>query len=177
MFTKTQQSVFIFNSEYRTLAEMMDNGLPVYVDVRHVLRYFAMVFGLVALPMSLVIILLVQIAGYSIWLLLPIELLAALLISFYYAFRWYRRWTALAERGQVIYGEIIHSDALPAFTRLSNATTTRFYYRFFTPDNERVVDQVELNYAAQRMPDGRKYPDVGARVAVLYASPKDYALL
>lgn len=177
MPSRQYEALFLFDNKHRVFIK--DNErLPVIVKPSYGLRYFSAIFFAIALPIVVIITLLVQFAGYDIWLLLPVELITAAALSAYFAFKSYWRWRGLSSNGQILYGEIIHSDTLPAVNgMMTNNTINRIYYEFTTPDRENVIHNVDLNYQGERLPDGRKYPDIGTRIAILYAGKNNHVLL
>lgn len=167
--------IFLFNTQNRPLLTG-DIAHPQPITLSYAIRYFALIFFAVGLPMMLLISLLVMAAGYPVRFMLPIQLVITLGMSVYFTMRMFIKWRTLAQEGRILYGEIIHRETQPNFT-LSNNIVTLLHYRIITPDNDHVGDRVSLTHPNQRMPDGRKYPDVGTRIAVLYASDQNHTLL
>ena len=177
MPSRQYEAIFLFDTKHEVFVQG-DSPLPVIVKPSYGLQYFGALFFFISLPIVIVMSMLVQFAGYDIWLLLPVEIGSAIILSAYFAFKSYWRWRALSKNGRVILGEVIHSDTLPAMNGVvTNNNITRIYYQFDTPDADSIIHNVDLNYPSERLPDGRKYPDIGTRVAVLYAGKNNHALL
>jgi hypothetical protein len=169
------RNIFLFNSQNKPIITGQVQSITP-ITIAYTLRYFAMLFLLIALPLIVLIVALVSWAGYSVRLMLPVQLLVGGLVCAYLSLAMHLRWRRLATHGHILYGEIIHSDTQPSFN-LSTTVTTRITYRIITPQNQRVIDTVDLRYPAQRLPDGRRYPGVGARIAVLYVDQENHTLL
>jgi hypothetical protein len=147
------------------------------MTTQQAMRYFVLLLLLVALPVSVLISVLVSLTGRSIFVLLPTELLAALVACGFVAFMGYRHDRALIRSGKVVIGEVIDCDARPVLGAPGHRVVTRMSYRFATPDNKAVVRTVNLEHIRQQMPDGRHYPQVGTKIAVLYADSRHQMLL
>ncbi len=177
MQSHTSQGLYLFDINHRDFVSGNDAVLPTAVTRKIAVRQYVYLMFFVAFPLILLITLLVAIAGYHIEFLLVVELITALVTCAYFVLSRYLKDRELRYKGQILYGEIIRQDMLPSYSGIGTGTVTRLFYRFVTPENERIVNFVDCAYSAFRMPDGRKYPKVGTPIAILYASPKNHKIL
>lgn len=171
------KGVFLFDTHHESFLQEQGGTIIGATTKGRAFQKFMVMFFLVALPIALAISLLVRIAGYNIVILLPFELLLGAVMSACFAFISYRQDHHLLTQGTVIYGEIVHSETQPVYTNIANNLATRLHYRFMTPNQETVIGKIDLNYPMQRLPDGRKYPEIGSKIAVLYADTKNHQVL
>jgi hypothetical protein len=180
MMIQTQtlpNNLFLFNPVHDPFVRGDMRTLPTAMTTQQAMRYFILLLLLVALPVSLMITLLVSLTGRNILFLLPCEILAAVMACSYVAFMGYQHDRALVHSGKVVIGEIIDCDARPVLGAPGHRVVTRMSYRFATPDNKAVVRTVNLEHIRQQLPDGRHYPQVGTKIAVLYADSRHQMLL
>lgn len=177
---QTQQfpsNLFLFNPQHDSFIRGDVRVLPTVMTPQQAIRYFATLFLLIALPASLIITLLISLTGRHIFLLLPIELLAAILACAFVTMMGYWHDHALMRSGKIVIGEIIDADSRPVIGTPSQRTITRLKYRFATPDNQAITKTISLEHIRQHLPDGRRYPEVGTKIAVLYADSRHQMLL
>jgi hypothetical protein len=93
----------------------------------------------------------------------------------YFVAGWYLRDKKLNDEGKIIFGEIIRQESLPAYANIG--TIIRIHYGFRTPQNEGLINNVTFSTVRKHLPDGRKYPQAGTPIAVLYANKKNHKLL
>jgi hypothetical protein len=176
MGVEWQSGTFVFTLQHEHYLHGENPRPAALLTGKQAIQQFNILFGMITLPMILVITLLVSLAGHPVQLLLPILLLTGLTASSYFAYRRYHRDRKLSLKGQVIYGSIVHREELAPYPS-ATGTITRVIYRFQMPDGTVHVDRQDLSFPGDRLPDGRKYPQVGTPVAVLYADPHTYLLL
>ncbi|MDQ7035563.1 MAG: hypothetical protein Q9P01_12215 [Anaerolineae bacterium] len=170
-------NLFLFNPLHDPFIRGDMPTLPTAMKPSHALRYFFILLILVALPASLIITLLISLTGRNVFVLLPVEIIAAFVACAYIALMGYWHDRALLRSGKVLIGEVIDCDTRPVIGTASHRIVTRMRYRFATPDNTSVVKTVNLAYSRQQLPDGRRYPQVGTKIAVLYADSRHQMLL
>lgn len=170
-------NLFLFNTIHEDFVCDETKLLPTMVTAKRAIRQYLFLMFLIAFPMIIAITLLISFVGHRITLLLPVELLTALLTCGYFVCGWYLRDKKLVNKGNIIFGEITRQEILPGYANIGTSTITRIHYRFVTPDNERVINSIDLSNVMHRMPDGRKYPQQGTPIAVLYANEKNHKLL
>ncbi|GAB5491507.1 MAG: hypothetical protein Phog2KO_17220 [Phototrophicaceae bacterium] len=176
MQAKASQGLYIFNLIHNDFVKGDESVLPTAVTRKIAVRQYVFLMLVIALPIIILITSLVAIAGYPIDLLLLVELLTALIACAYFVLTRYLKDRELRRKGQIIYGEVIRHDILP-YSDIGTITVTRIFYRFLTPEKERIIDFIDCPYIAQRLPDGRKYPPVGTAIAILYANNTNHKLL
>lgn len=174
---RTGSRLFLFNTLHEDFVEDTDTDFPTAVTRKKAVRQYVFLMLVIAFPMIIAITVLVAIAGFRIEFLLVVELVTALITCAYFVLKRYLQDRVLRYKGQVIYGEIIRQEILPAYGNIGTSTFTRIYYRFLTPDNERKISSIDLADVMHRMPDGRKYPEAGTPIAILYANENNYKLL
>ena len=146
---------FLFNPAHEAYINGDTSHLPT-VTPFHALQFFARLFLLIAMPIALILTTLVALMGFSFQPVLALEVLAALAISAgIVGWRYLRVWY-LTQHGQLLRGKIIDYATRPTLS-LSNQTVTVLLYQFRTPDNNLIRTSVPL---AERLPDGRPYPDI-----------------
>ncbi len=177
MHLQTSQGLYLFDIRNRDFVSGDESILPTAVTRKIAVRQYVYLMFIIASPLILFITLLVAIAGYHIEFLLIVELLTALITCAYFVLSRYWKDRELRRKGQIIYGEIIRQDILPSYSGIGAGTVTRLFYRFITPEKERIINFTDCAYIAYRMPDGRKYPKVGTPIAILYANNKNHKLL
>lgn len=170
------QGLYLFNTIHNEFVNGDDSVLPTAVTRKIAVRQYVFLMLVIALPMMIIITSLVAIAGYHIELLLIVEFLTALVACAYFVLRRYFKDRELRYKGQIIYGEVIRQDILP-YSNIGTSTVTRIFYRFLSPEKERIINFVDCAYITQRLPDGRKYPPVGTTIAILYANETNHTLL
>jgi hypothetical protein len=168
-------NLFLFNPQHDPFVRGDMPTLPTAMTVSQSLRYFATLLLTIALPTSLLITLLVWLTGHSVLFLLPTEILVAIVVCGFVAFMGYWHDRALVRSGKVVVGEVIDCDSRTLMG--ADRVITRMRYRFATPDNQAVVKTVNLAHIRQQMPDGRRYPAVGTKIAILYADSRHHMLL
>jgi len=176
----TTSDIYLFNQQNRAFMRGETAINANAVTAKKAFRQFSFLFLLVALPMIIAISLLVAAAGHPIGLLVSVEFSVALVLCIYFAIRNYYHDWVLRSRGQIVLGEVIHHDILPAFGNVSSSTITRIYYRFQIPGDktdERIIDSVDMAFVMNRLPDGRKYPVPHTTIAILFADEQHHKLL
>ena len=178
--THTQQfpnSLFLFNPQHDPFLRGDIHTLPTAMTVSQAIRYFAVLLLLIALPASLLITLLVSLTGRNVSFLLPTEIIVAIAACSFVAFMGYWHDRALIRSGKIVIGEVIDCDSRAVLGAPGHRVVTRMRYRFATPENEAMVKTVNLEHIRQQMPDGRRYPEVGTKIAILYADSRHHMLL
>jgi hypothetical protein len=170
-------NLFLFNPQHHSFVRGDLPTLPTTMTVPQALRYFALLLLTIALPASLLITVLVSLTGHSVLFLLPTEILVAILVCGFVAFMGYWHDRALVRSGKVVVGEVIDCDSRALIGAPGHRVITRLRYRFATPENQAVVKTVNLAHIRQQMPDGRRYPAVGTKIAILYADSRHHMLL
>jgi|GEM_PF-6239180 len=173
----TANRLYLFNINHRDFVEGVCDTLPTAVTRKVAIRQYVFLMFMLAFPMIITITVLVAMAGFQIQFLLVVELVTALLTCAYFVLKRYLQDRVLRYQGNIIYGEVIRQEILPGYSSIGTTTITRIFYRFLNADNERVIDCIDLTYIGHRMPDGRKYPDAGTPVAILYANDKNHKIL
>jgi hypothetical protein len=178
MVSRNQHSsLFLFNILHEDFVRDESTLLPTMITAQRAIRQYLFLMFLIAFPMMIAITLLISLTGHQILLLLALELLTALLTCAYFVSGWYLRDKKLLNKGQIVFGEVMRQEILPGYANIGTSTITRIHYRFVTPENERVINSIDLSSVMHRLPDGRKYPQAGTAIAVLYANEKNHKLL
>lgn len=151
--------------------------LPTAVTRERAIRQYVFLIFVVAAPMIIIITSLVAFAGYEYEWLFLVQMMTALLTCAYFVLHRYLQDRILRHQGRVLYGEVIRHEMMPGYATMSSSIITRIFYRFKVADDAYVVDSVDLSFAMNRLPDGRKYPEPGTPIAVLYANDKNHRLL
>jgi hypothetical protein len=170
-------NLFLFNPQHGSFLRGEVQTLPTAMTRQQALRYFGALLLTVALPASLLITVLIAMTGRDVTSLLLIELASAIFACGYVAFMSYRHDRALMRHGQIVIGEIIACDRRPIGGLPGHRIVTRMRYRFATPQNKPIVKTVNFDHHRQYLPDGRRYPDVGTKIAILYADRHHQLLL
>jgi hypothetical protein len=163
---------FLFNLAHEAYINGDTAHLPT-VTPFHALQFFARLFLLIAMPIALILTAFIALMGFSFQPVLALEVLAALAISAGIVGWRYLRVRYLAQHGQLIKGKIIDYATRPTLS-LSNQTVTVLLYQFRTPANKLIRTSVPL---ADRLPDGRPYPDIGTTLTILYRTPEHHLVL
>jgi hypothetical protein len=169
--------LFLFNLLHENFVRGESQFLPTLVTGKRAIRQYLFLMFLIAFPIILVIILLISLTGHRVTLLLPVELLTALLTCGYFVTGWYLRDKKLVHQGQIVFGEVMRQEILPGYANIASSSITRIHYRFVSPDSKRLINSIDIVNVMHRMPDGRKYPEAGTSIAVLYANEKNHKLL
>lgn len=170
-------NLFLFNLLHEDFVQGTADCLPTLITRERAIRQYLFLMFLIAFPIIIITTFLISLTGHRITLILPAQLLTALLTCAYFVLGWYWRDKKLSKDGQLVFGEVLRQEILPSYPQIGTSTITRIHYRFLTPRNERVINSITLSNIMHRMPDGRKYPQVGTPIAVLYANPKNHKLL
>lgn len=176
MHSQSTQGLYLLDMIHQDFVEGNESILPTAVTRKVAVRQYVYLMFFVAFPLIILITLLVSIAGYHIEFLLTVELLTSLVTCAYFVISRYIKDRELRRKGQIIYGEVIRQDIIPSYS-IGTSSITRIFYRFITPEKERIINFIDCAYIAHRLPDGRKYPKVGTSVAILYATDKNHKLL
>lgn len=178
MLSRNQNNnLFLFNLLHQKFVQGETNILPTLITRQRAIRQYMFLMFLIAFPIIILITVLISMSGHRITLILPAELITALLTCAYFVCSWYLRDRKLRKQGQIIFGEVMRQEILPTYAKIGTSTITRIHYRFLTPNNERLINSIDFSSVIHRMPDGRKYPQAGTPVAVLYANEKNHKLL
>lgn len=175
--SNTAQRLFLFDPMHNDFVEGEVNSLPTAVTRKIAVRQYVYLMFLVASPLILLITVLVAMAGYQVQLLLIVEIITALVTCAYFVLKRYLQDRVLRHHGNIVYGEIVRHEILPTYSGVNSGIITRIFYRFITPDNERIINWIDYEQIANRLPDGRTFPEVGTPVAILYANEKNHKLL
>lgn len=170
-------NLFLFNPLHDPFIRGNNRILPTALTPLQALRYFFVLLMLVAIPVSLIITLLISLTGRNVFVLLPVEVIAAFVTCAFVTLMGYWHDHALTRSGKVVIGEIIDCDTRSVTGAASHRIVTRMRYRFATPNNTSVIKTVNLAHIRQQLPDGRRYPQVGTKIAVLYADSRHQMLL
>lgn len=170
------QRLFLFNLIHRDFVDG-NTSITTLTTRKIAVRKYVFLMFFIALPLVITITVLIALAGYRIELLLITEILTALIASAYFILRQYLKDRVLRHQGDLVYGEIIRQEIIPRYSGLGANVVTRIFYRFSTPDSERIIRWVEFNNMTNHLPDGRKYPEVGTPIVILYANDSNHKLL
>ncbi|MEL6403177.1 MAG: hypothetical protein AAFR81_02330 [Chloroflexota bacterium] len=175
--SKFHNHLFLFRPIHQPFVMGELDTLPTAVTRKRAVRQYVFLMFIIAAPMIAIITSLVAFAGYDYEWLFLVQVATALLTCAYFVLRRYLQDRILRHNGKVLYGEVIRHEMLPGYANISSSIITRIFYRFKVADDAYVVDSVDLGYAMNRLPDGRKYPEPGTSIAVLYANEKNHRLL
>lgn len=171
------ERLFLFRPVHEPFVMGQLTELPTAVTRKKAVRQYVFLMFAIATPMIIIITGLVALAGYDFELLLLVEITTALITCAYFVLRRYLQDRLLRHQGKIVYGEIVRHEMLPGYANMGSAIITRIFYRFKTLDDNHITTSVDLAYAMNRLPDGRKYPEPGTQVAVLYVNEKNHRLL
>ncbi|MEO1289207.1 MAG: hypothetical protein AAFV93_15695 [Chloroflexota bacterium] len=174
---QSAQRLFLFNVAHRAFVEGNESTFPTAVTRKIAVRQYVFLMFVIASPLILAITVLVAMAGYPVQLLLIVEIITALATCAYFVLKRYLKDRVLRYQGNIVYGEVVRHEVLPTYSGARSGIVTRIFYRFVTPSNERLINWVDYEQIANRLPDGRQFPDIGTPVAVLYANDKNHKLL
>ncbi len=163
---------FLFNLAHEAYINGETDHLSTVTPL-HALQLFGRLFLLIALPIALILTMPVALMGFSFQPVLALEVLVAVAICASLAGWRYLRVSYLVQNGQLVRGKIIDYDTRPTLS-LSNQSVTVLQYQFRTPDNKLIRRSVPL---ADRLPDGRPYPNTGTTLTILYRTPKHHLVL
>lgn len=171
------QNLFLFNTQHAALIRGESQQIPSAMNRRKAIAHFGALFLTIALPISLLLSAIVALTGRNIGLLLTVELSTSLFFCIFVVLMSLRHDRKLKQDGQIIIGEIVNADTRLRFGRVGSSTITYLRYQFQTPESNLITKSIELHHTQGRLPDGRKYPAVGAKIAVLYSDPRHLMLL
>lgn len=169
--------LFLFNPLHNDFVAGEVAIFPTAVTRQKALKQYIYLLCFIALPMIVIITVLVALIGYRIELLLLVQLFTAAITCAYFILNRYFCDRVLRYHGTVLYGEVLRQEVLPSIQTIGSGSTTRIIYRFMTPDEQVIIDSVDMLSLMNRLPDGRKYPEAGVQIAVLYANKNNHKLL
>lgn len=174
---RRRNPLYLFNLTHREFVDGDVDKFPTAMTRKFAIQQFVYLFLIVALPMVILITTMVGWAGYRVEFLIPVEFFTAVISCAYFVVKDYLKDKILRDRGTILYGEVIRKDKLPGFKNIGASTVTRIFYRFAKPEQEAIIAYIDFSYQRHSLPDGRKYPETGTSVAILYANDKNHKLL
>ncbi|MGJ3238316.1 MAG: hypothetical protein ACFE0Q_06385 [Anaerolineae bacterium] len=177
MTSTSASSVYLFNLRHYDFVQGDTATLPTAVTRKIAIRQYIYLMFVVCAPIIIGILIAVYLLKMVIEWVLLMTLTTALVTCAVIVLRRYLRDRTLRHHGVILYGEVLRQDILPGYAYIGRHINTRIFYYFLTPDDERVVDCVDISHNIYRMPDERKYPEAGTSVAILYVNKSNYKLL
>jgi len=135
--------------------------------INQALQFFLMFFVMIGLPLAVMIIVLVGIVkGFSFFdaaLILGMALLSCAYMSVVS----YRKGKQLVTSGRIALGEVTAYDTRMSFSKHGYKPSIRMHYQFAIDEGKQVSGS-KLVGVSDTLRDGRKLPDVGTSLVILY---------
>ena len=146
MYKQTStQRLFLFNLAHRDFVDGNDTHISTLTTRKIAVRQYVFLMFFVASPLIIIITVLIALAGYRIELLLITEIMTALIASAYFILRRYLKDRVLRHQGDLVYGEVIRHELLPRYSGIGASVVTRIFYRYSTPDSERIIRWIDFS--------------------------------